>query len=87
MSVGRGGVTSREQDEHILHILHMLDVLEVEGAEVFRARFQVTNNVVQGMRYRFLNPVRQPKCLCERPENRDGAMGRRWWAGARVAAC
>ncbi|MBO29518.1 MAG: hypothetical protein CML61_12325 [Rhodobacteraceae bacterium] len=66
----------RSSDERLLM---MLDLREAEGltAKEVGERFGVSKSAVLGAVSRVLKA--EVPCACTKPENQDGAMGRRWW--------
>lgn len=68
---------TRADDEALLA---MLDLRDGEGmsARQIAARVGKTRSAVCGAFARVKNEE-VTECRCERPDNRDGAMGRGWW--------
>lgn len=71
----------RAKDERDLEMLHLLDVAR-KGPDFVGARFGVTRGQIAGLRNRTTGSKARTehRCLCEKPENKDGGMPARWWA-------
>lgn len=71
----------RAKDERDLEILHLLDI-EGVGPTAVIGRFGVTKGQIAGIRNRATGEKARAehRCLCEKPENKDGGMPARWWA-------
>lgn len=71
----------RAQDLRDLLMLHLLENEGYSAAEL-APRFGTSRAAIEGFRNRTSTFVRRMGCACEKPENRDGGMPERWWAGA-----
>lgn len=68
---------SRADDEALLAMLDLRDGEGMSAGEI-AARVGKSRSAVCGAFARVKNEE-VTECRCERPENRDGAMGRKWW--------
>lgn len=67
---------SRADDEALLHWLDLRDGEGLTSGQI-AARTGKSRNAICGAFARVANA--ELPCACQRPENRDGGMGRGWW--------
>lgn len=70
-------LTARAKDERLLH---MLDLRDHEGLSQTQIglRLGISRGGVAAALQR-MDKEPRVRCLCRKPENRDGGMPRRWW--------
>jgi hypothetical protein len=62
-------------------VLEILDLTERQGltATVVAVRMRCTRSAILGLRYRVNTDSDKVLDVAQRPENRDGGQGPRWW--------
>ena len=69
---------SRESDILILTALDLRDHEKWTGGKIAKS-LGTTRSAVMGFFYR-VRKAEITDCACTKPENKDGGMGRLWWA-------
>jgi hypothetical protein len=76
-NTGGPGRDSRAADERILNFLDLRDNRGLSMGEIANATGATRSAVIGAISRMRKEPV--PPCRCQRVENKDGAMSRRWW--------